>query len=142
VLRHRLLGRVSCWSPLGVPSGVVHAPNLTVTTPTLGFGFCLDHIYHRTVRRSSVCVTPPHDQCSFDCVLSILACVLDCACRDKPLWRGHSCVTGDNQRGSGVVIARIHSFGALDHQRRDLHPIKLSYFTEDRASSSIKWYHS
>jgi hypothetical protein len=28
VLRHRLLGCVSCWSPLGVPPGVVHAPNL------------------------------------------------------------------------------------------------------------------
>jgi hypothetical protein len=28
VLQHRLLGRVSCWSPLVVPLGVVHAPNL------------------------------------------------------------------------------------------------------------------
>jgi hypothetical protein len=23
-----LLGRISCWSPLGVPPGVMHAPNL------------------------------------------------------------------------------------------------------------------
>jgi hypothetical protein len=49
--------------------------------------------------------------------------VLDCACRDKPSWRGHSCVTGDNQRSCGVVIARNHSLGALDHQRQDLHSI-------------------
>jgi hypothetical protein len=33
------------------------------------------------------------------------------------LWRGHSCVMGDNQWSSGVVIARIYSLGALDHQR-------------------------
>jgi hypothetical protein len=67
----------------------------------------------------------------------VLACVLDCACRDKPSWRGYSCVTGDNQRSRGVVIARNHSLGALDHQRRDLHSIKLSYLTEDRAASTI-----
>jgi hypothetical protein len=67
----------------------------------------------------------------------VLACVLDCACRDKPSWRGHSCVTGDNQWSCGVVIARNRSLGALDHQRRDLHSIKLSYLMEDRATSSI-----
>jgi hypothetical protein len=38
------------------------------------------------------------------------------------------------------VIARNRSLGALDHQRRDLHSIKLSYLTEDRAVSSINWY--
>jgi hypothetical protein len=63
--------------------------------------------------------------------------VLDYACRDKPSWRGHSCVMGDNQRSSGVVIARCRSLDALDHQRRDLHPIKLSYLTEEQTSSSI-----
>jgi hypothetical protein len=47
------------------------------------------------------------------------------------------CVTGDNQWSSGVVIVRSRSLRALDHQRRDLHPIKLSYLTEDRALSSI-----
>jgi hypothetical protein len=47
---------------------------------------------------------------------------------------------GDNQRSSGVVIARSRSLEALDHQHRDLHPIKLSYLTEDQDSSSIKWY--
>jgi hypothetical protein len=29
----------------------------------------------------------------------------------------------------------------LDHQRRDLHSIKLSYLTEDRAASTIKRLH-
>jgi hypothetical protein len=38
------------------------------------------------------------------------------------------------------VIARNRSLGALDHQHRDLHSIKLSYLTEDRAASSINWY--
>jgi hypothetical protein len=36
------------------------------------------------------------------------------------------------------VIARNRSLGALDHQRRDLHSIKLSYLTEDRVASTIK----
>jgi hypothetical protein len=35
------------------------------------------------------------------------------------------------------VIARNRSLGALDHQHRDLHSIKLSYLTEDRAASTI-----
>jgi hypothetical protein len=70
----------------------------------------------------------------------VLACVLDCACRDKPLWRGHSCVTGDNQQSRGAVIAWNLSLGALDHQRRDLHSIKLSYPTKDWAASSMNWY--
>jgi hypothetical protein len=54
------------------------------------------------------------------------------------LWQGHSCVKGDNQQSSGVVIARNRSLGALDHQRQDLHPIKLSYLTEDQA---LPFYH-
>jgi hypothetical protein len=45
---------------------------------------------------------------------------------------------GDNQQSRGVVIARNRSLGALDHQRRDLHSIKLSHLTEDRAVSTIK----
>jgi hypothetical protein len=36
------------------------------------------------------------------------------------------------------VIARNCSLEALDHQRRDLHSIKLSYLTEDRAASTIR----
>jgi hypothetical protein len=36
------------------------------------------------------------------------------------------------------MIARFRSLGALDHQRRDLNPIKLSYLMEDRALPSIK----
>jgi hypothetical protein len=47
---------------------------------------------------------------------------------------------GDNQRSHGVVIARNRSLRALNHQRRDLHSIKLSYLTEDRPASSINWY--
>jgi hypothetical protein len=44
---------------------------------------------------------------------------------------------GDNQQIRGVVIARNRLIGALDHQRRDLHSIKLLYLTEDRAASTI-----
>jgi hypothetical protein len=47
---------------------------------------------------------------------------------------------GDNQWSRGVVIARNHSLRDLDHQRRDLYSIKLSYLTEDRAASSINLY--
>jgi hypothetical protein len=35
------------------------------------------------------------------------------------------------------VIARNRSLRALDHQCRDLHSIKLSYLTEDRATSTM-----
>jgi hypothetical protein len=38
------------------------------------------------------------------------------------------------------VIARNRSLGALDHQRRDLHSIKLSHLTKDRVVSTINWY--
>jgi hypothetical protein len=69
--------------------------------------------------------TRPHDQYKFDCVLPFLACVIDCVCKDKPSWQGYSCVTGDNQQSSGVVIARSPSLGALDHQHRDLYTIKF-----------------
>jgi hypothetical protein len=37
------------------------------------------------------------------------------------------------------VIARNRSLGALDHQRQDLHSIKLSYLTEDRVASTITY---
>jgi hypothetical protein len=139
VLRHRLL---DCWVVYRVRThyGCHQGPRTPLTSiliaaaTILGFEFCLDHICHQTVRRSSVCETPTHNQHNFGCVLPVLACVLDCDCRDKPLWRGHSCVMGDNQRSNGVVIARSRSFGALDHQCRDFHPIKLSYLMEDRAS--------
>jgi hypothetical protein len=95
------------------------------------------------VSLSSACETPSRNKYNFGLrFFPVLACVLDCACRDKPSWRGHSCVTGDNQRSRGVVIARNRSLGALDHQRRDLHSIKLSYLTEDRATSTINWYQS
>jgi hypothetical protein len=35
------------------------------------------------------------------------------------------------------VIVKIRLLGALDHQRRDHHPVKLSYLTEYRALPSI-----
>jgi hypothetical protein len=93
------------------------------------------------VSSSSACETPSRNQYNFGCVSFLLLLVfLIALCRDKPLWQGHSCVTGDNQRSRGVVIARNRSLGALDHQRRDLHSIKLSYLTEDRAASTINWY--
>jgi hypothetical protein len=47
---------------------------------------------------------------------------------------------GDNQQSRGVVIAMDRSLGALDHESRDLHSIKLSHLTEDRAASTINWY--
>jgi hypothetical protein len=45
---------------------------------------------------------------------------------------------GDNQRSSGVVIARFCSFGALDHQHRVLHQSSLPYLLEDRDSISYQ----
>jgi hypothetical protein len=47
---------------------------------------------------------------------------------------------GDNKWSSSLVIARIRLLGAVDHQRRDLHSIKLSCHMEDWALLSIKWY--
>jgi hypothetical protein len=57
-------------------------------------------------RRSSVCETLSRNQV---CLIAspVLACILDCACRDKPSWRGHPCDMGDNQWSSGVVVARF-----------------------------------
>jgi hypothetical protein len=119
MLPHRLLGRVSCWNPLGVLPWVVHASNLY-------FNSSCRHIRVWVLLRSYLSsnstivhrfVRPPRGQCSFDYVLPVLACVLDCACGDKPLWRGHLCVMDDNQWSSGVVIGRIRSLGALNHQR-------------------------
>jgi hypothetical protein len=126
--------------PIRVPLGVGHAPNLYFISNHHHIRVCV--LFRSYLSLNSVVVhqfvrPPPRDQYSFDCVLPVLACVLDCACKDKPSWWGHSCVTGDNQWSSGVAIARICSLGALDHQRRGLHPIKLSYLTEDRASPSI-----
>jgi hypothetical protein len=102
-----------------VRPGVTHALELYLFSSPhhIRVGFGLDHIFIEECRRLSVCKTPPHDQYSFDCVIPILACVLDCACRDKSPWHGHSCVIGDNQQSSSIVIARIRSLGALDHQR-------------------------
>jgi hypothetical protein len=58
----------------------------------------------------------------------------------KHSWRGHLCVTGDNQQRIDVVIVRIRPPKALDHQHRNLHLIKLSYLTDDQVSPSINCY--
>src|SRR5438552_10799954 len=130
------LGRVSCWSPLGARPGVLHAPNPYLFSSRHHFRvWVLLRFILEQCRRSSVCETPLRDQYSFDCNFSVLACVLGCTCRGKPSWRGHSCDTGDNQRSSGVVIARSRSFGALDHQRRDLHFNRL-YLTSRKIGSN------
>jgi hypothetical protein len=111
-------------------------PFYSVAITTLGW-FCLDSICHRTVSPFIVCETPPRNQVGL-IASPVLACVLDCACRDKPSWRGHSCDMGDNQRSSGVVIAGFCSFRALDHQRRVLHQSSLPYLSEDRDSTSYQ----
>jgi hypothetical protein len=59
---------------------------LSAVATILGFGFCLVIYVIEQSRRSSVSETPTCNQHSFGCVLLVLACVLDCACRDKPLW--------------------------------------------------------
>jgi hypothetical protein len=108
-----LLGRVSCWSLLGVAPGVVHAPNLYFNSSRhhIRVWFCLDHICLRIVLSFIGLWDPTSWSMHFDCVLPVLACVLDCACRDRPSWRGHSCVIGDNQWSNGIVIAstRCHT---------------------------------
>jgi hypothetical protein len=48
------------------------------------------------------------------------------------------CDTSDNQRSSGVVIARFCSFRALVHQCRVLHQSSLPYISEDQDSSSYQ----
>jgi hypothetical protein len=112
-------------------------PNLSAVVTTIRVGFYLDSFCHRTVSSFIDYDTPPRDQYNFGCVLHVLACVLDCGCRDNPSWLGHSCVTGNNQWSNGVVIEMICLLRALNHEHRDLHPIKLSYLTEDRALPSI-----
>jgi hypothetical protein len=132
-----LLGRVSCWSPLGVPPGVMYAPNLYFISSPLHIRVWVLLIsylssnsitVHRFVR--------PH--LVINAILIVFFLFL-------PVFlialAGISlCVTSDNQRSCGVVITRIRSLGSLDHQCRDLHPIKLSYLTEDRALPSVRWY--
>jgi hypothetical protein len=49
--------------------------------------------------------------------------------------RGFLCDMGDNQQRIDVVFAMICLLLALDHQRLDIYPIKLSYITKDQVSS-------
>jgi hypothetical protein len=135
----RPLARVPCWSPLGLRPGDLHTPNslLFSSHHHLRVWVLLRFIVIKQCRRSSVCETPSRNQV---CLIAspILACVLDCACRDKPSWRGYLYDTGDNQQRSGVVIVGFCSFGALDHQRWVLHQSSLSYLSEDRDSTSYQ----
>ena len=86
---------------------------------------------------SSVCETPSRNQYNFGCVSFLFLLVFLIALAGISLRGEVIRVTGDNQRSRGVVIARNRLLGVLDHQRRDLHSIKLSYLTEDQAASSI-----
>jgi hypothetical protein len=113
-------------------------PILSALATTIRARICLDSLCHRTVSSFISLWDPTSWSISFDCVLPVLTCVFDCACRDKPSWRGHSCSMWDKQRSSGAVIVRIHSLVALDHQHWDLHPIKLSYLSEELGLAPIK----
>jgi hypothetical protein len=43
----------------------------------------------------------------------------------------------DNQRSSGVVIAKVqHSIRSLHHQHRDLHQLTYLYLSEDQDATS------
>jgi hypothetical protein len=62
-----------------------------------------------------VCKTPHsrlhHSSISLVAFFSVLACVPDCAYRDKPSWRGQFvCARIDNQQSHGEMIARVCSF--------------------------------
>jgi hypothetical protein len=119
------LGRVSCWSPLGVPPGVLHTPNIYFNSIRLHIRVwvLLRLFYHRTISSSSACETLSRNQHNLVAFFPFLMVFLIALLGISLLCRGHSCVMGDNQQSSGVVIARSRSLGALDYQCRDLHPI-------------------
>jgi hypothetical protein len=134
------LARVPCWSLLGLRPGDLQAPNSLLFSSHLHLRIWVllrFILSSNSVTVSSVCETTSRNQV---CLIAspVLACVLDCACRDKPSWRGHSCDMGDNQWSSGVVIAGFCSFGTLDHQRRVLHQSSLPYLSEVRDSTSYQ----
>jgi hypothetical protein len=61
-----------------------------------------------------ICKTPHsgvnHLSTSLVVFFPILACILDCTCRDKPSWQGQSvCAWIDNQQICGIVIATVRS---------------------------------
>jgi hypothetical protein len=112
VLRHRLLGRVSRWSPLGASSGVMHALILYLFSSRrhIRVGFCLSLDLSRTAavdrfvrpRLVSLIIHPQYSRlCSFLFLLvsSILRQELALVARSIA-----QC-TIDNQRRSGAVIA-------------------------------------
>jgi hypothetical protein len=114
-------------------------PILMAAPTTLGFGFFLDHICQRAVSSFIGLWDPTSLSMQFLLCSSCFCLNSWCVCRDK-LHGEVTRVSHDNQQSSGLVIARIRSLRALDHQHRDLYPIKLSYLTDDRVLPSIKWY--
>src|SRR5436189_1129018 len=118
------LGRVSCWSPLGARPGVLHAPNPYLFSSHRHFRvwillrFILSSnsiAVHRFVRPHFVINTVLIATSLFLLVFSVALAGVSLL---GEVIRVTRVIT---KRSSGVVIARSRSFGALDHQRRDLH---------------------
>jgi hypothetical protein len=103
VLRHRLLGRVSCRSPLGASPGVTHALILYLFSSHrhIRFEFCLDQFCHRTVSLSSVCETPSRNQYNFGCVSFLFLLVFLIA------------LAGISLRGEVIRVSRVITNGAV-----------------------------
>ena len=126
-----LLGHVSCWSPLGVPPGVVHATNLYFISSRYHIKVLIllrsylssnSVVVHRFVR--------PQLVISAVLVVFFLFLLMFLIALIGIILGGEvTCVTWVITNGAGVVIVRIRLLGALDHQRRDLDPIKLLYLT-------------
>jgi hypothetical protein len=90
VLRYRLLG---CWvvycigAHYGYLQGLCMPLTSILSAAAATLGWVLLRLFcHQIVSPSSACETPSRNQHNFGCVLPILACVLDCACRDKHSW--------------------------------------------------------
>jgi hypothetical protein len=78
-----------------------------------------------------------HISTSLVVFFSILDCVLDCACGDKPSWRGQlMCAQIDNQQSCGVVIARVHLFCSDPSSSTSISPPIDLHLSEDRDSTS------
>jgi hypothetical protein len=103
VLRHRLLGRVSRRSPLGVSPGVTHALILYLFSSHrhIRFEFFLDQFCRRTVSPSSVCETPSHNQYNFGCVSFLFLLVFLIA------------FVGISLRGEVIRVSRVITNGPV-----------------------------
>jgi hypothetical protein len=103
VLRHRLLGHVSCRSPLGASPGVMHTLILYLFSSHrhIRFGFCLDQFYHHTVSPSSVCETPSRNQYNFGCVSFLFLLVFLIA------------LAGISLHGEVIRVSQVTTNGAM-----------------------------